>query len=536
MDAVERSQGRQARFDASDKWLLPLAGVAVAIYLAELRGVWVALDVQAGYQTAALLIDLVFVVDLFAKLVLLGRRYARSVWCLIDTLSALPVLASLAVVPGFVEALRFIRGVRLFRMLRMLRTLRVLRSIRVFQRSRVGSVDIVTPESRTFQRLLAGAVLLYTGLFLGLMALVWSGHPQGTVVSIDGPGADGGFAARIAHDDAVREVRLPASVLLRSSEEIEYYFVLGSVLGMLLIVVVARAQLPAVASQQVRALLNVALPAQVADHFLQHPEDYDHTVQMPATVVFNDLRGFTATVEALEGDLDALKHHLEGALDAVVEVHRRYDLIVDKFIGDAIMSFRGGDLVSGDAAEHAWRVVRASIESVAALRRLGDPHFNTMRVGGASGDDLLIGTFGTSSRLAYTILGDRVNLAARLEAASKPLGTANLFCDRTRALTADRDDLCWRRVGRLRAQGKTEAVDVHEALDVAADGPWRATFEQALAAYEAGDLAAARTGFEQTLDQRPAGDGPARFYLEQIAALPAEGPPPGWSPVLALAK
>ncbi len=531
LDAIEK------RFDRSDPYMLALAGFAVAIYLAELRGVWAGAGIQTAYRVLAVTIDAIFVVDLLLKVKFLGKRYTSSPWFLIDFLSALPLLAAFSQVPQFFEGLRFVRGVRLFRMLRMLRTLRVLRSIRLFQFVKPPPED--SPERLTFNRTLKTGVLLYTGVFCAIMSYVIFSQHDGQLMKVQGPDRAGEFSAtyKALHGDAVEEIKLPATKLLRTADEIEYYFVLGSVLGMLLVVAVARAQLPAITSHQLSSLLNVALPVQVAEHFLKEPEDYDHTVRAPATIVFMDLKGFTSTVEALGNDMGALKHHLEEALDAVVKVHARHDLIVDKFIGDCVMSFRGGDLVEGSPEDHAYRVVRAGIESPRELEALGDPYFHHLRVGGASADDVLIGTFGTSNRLSYTALGDRVNLAARLESASDKVRTSNLFCDRTKLLCEGRADLLWRRVGALIVQGKSEAVQIYEAFDAEDELSWLAGFATALERYEAKDFAAAREGFEATCAARgEKGDGPAEFYIAMLDDIASRGVTAEWTPVLALKK
>ena len=146
-------------------------------------------------------------------------------------------------------------------------------------------------------------------------------------------------------------------------------------------------------------------------------------------------------------------------MDRLVGELVEHDLIIDKFIGDAVMSFRGGPLVAGDPAEHAYRAVRAALDSIKALAALNDPYFHRVKIGGASADDCLIGAFGTSARLSYTILGDGVNLAARLEPASAQCGTQNLFCETTYRLCAGRPDLVWRRWGRIRVAGKSEPVE-----------------------------------------------------------------------------
>ena len=129
------------------------------------------------------------------------------------------------------------------------------------------------------------------------------------------------------------------------------------------------------------------------------------------------------------------------------------------------MSFRGGPLVTGDLSEHAYRAVRAALDSTKALAALDDPYFKRVKIGGASADDCMIGAFGTSARLSYTILGDGVNLAARLEPASGQCGTQNLFCEITYRLCAPHPDLIWRRWGRIRVVGKSEPIAVFEAFD-----------------------------------------------------------------------
>jgi class 3 adenylate cyclase len=442
----------------------------------------------------ALAIDAVFVVDLLGKLLARGRSYLLTPWFLIDLFCALPVLSTLSAAPAGLQGLR---PVRMFRMLRALRMLRVLRSLRVLQGD-PASAD--TEEQRRYHRVLGLGVSLYALAFVGLVT--W----------LEGSAADPTHA-----------------------REQELLLVVGSLLGMALILVVSRYQVHALGSRQLRALLNVALPAQVAEHFLQHPEAYDRSVRMPATVMFCDIKGFTSTVERI--DLDQLKVHLEAALDAVVEAHMAHDLIIDKFIGDAVMSFRGGDLVQGDAADHARRVVLGALHGRKALADLDDPYFREVKVGGASAPDALIGTFGASKRLSYTVLGDRVNLAARLEGSCNALGVRSLFCDQTRGLVGADAGVVWRRVGQVRVQGRDEVCVAWEAFlpeEVAADAPWLLRYHEALDAWAEGQLDAAREGFEAVRALRPV-DGLTQRYLAACDRWSASDPA-AFDPVLATTK
>ncbi len=466
--------------DAAERPLLAASVLAVLVYLGELAGVWTAWGVAEPVHLLALGLDVAFLIDLGAKLMVERRDYVRGPWFVVDLVCALPILATVGAPPAL-EGLRFVRMFRLLRALRLLRSLRTLRLLRLFDYT-VGE----TLETRRFDAVLRVSVLAYAATFVALVQV------------------------------ARERVTAPAF----GADELELWFVFGSLLGMALLLLLSQYQIPAVFSRQVRALLNVALPHQVADWFLAHPDAYDQDTRGPATVVFCDIRGFTAAAERLE--IDALKRHLEGALDAVVDAHVAHDLIVDKFIGDAVMSFRGGNLVVGDPAEHAWRVVRAALDGQLALRRRADPYFQEAKFGVASGDQLLIGTFGASRRLSYTILGDRVNLASRLEGACNALGVGSLVCGDTRRLVGDRPSLQWRRVGRLRVSGKQEAIEAWEVFDGEVALPFLEPFHAGLAALEAGALEAARAQFAEADRLRPGGDALSRRYAAH----------PGGDPVL----
>jgi adenylate cyclase len=483
--AAPVSERAEQWLEASEQPMLLLAMVAVAGYLAELSGGFVALGVEQAWAPVGLALDLVFLLDLVAKVAILRGRYLTSPWFVVDFVCTVPVLSALSLVPSTFAGLRFVRA---FRVLRVLRTLRGLRSLRMLQ---FATSNAETTEQRLFDRALAVSVTLYTVGFLGLVT--WGRtHPQ--VAGADTP---------------------------------ELFLVLGSLLGMLLALVVARFQIPALWSRQMRALLDVALPLQVAEHLMRNPSAYDKTVRGAATVIFCDIKGFTATVEKLA--LDEVKTHLEAALDVVVEAHVGQDLIIDKFIGDSVMSFRGGNLVDGDASDHAYRVVRAALVGARALRERGDPWFSEVKVGGASATDALIGTFGTSRRLSYTILGDRVNLAARLEGSCNALGVRNLFCDLTHTLVAGRPGIWWRRVGGMRVQGREAREQVWEAFDE--EIPWLPAFEAALVRYEARDFAGAAAGFAAL-----APDGAAAVYRELCEKLAADPPDADWTPVIRTRK
>ena len=461
-----------------ERAVMVLAVLSVLLYLTDLRGIWAG-ERQSMYQILVVVIDVIFLLDLGTKLVSQKNRYLFSPWFVIDFLSTLPVLGSIFHVLGFEPFLRAIRSFRFLRTLRGIRSIRLLKEFRLIQDHKE------TPEQVRYHRVLSVSVIAFAFFFIFILR--W-----------------------------VQQTSSPEAM-----NEYEFFLVLGSLLGIALMLLIVRYLLPALAMGQIRQLLNVALPKQVAEHFIQDPSLYHKTVRMPATIVFCDIQGFTTSVEKLGDDLDQLKEQLEEAMQAIVSCHVEYDLIVDKFIGDAVMSFRGGNLVQGTPQEHAYRVVRATLESIASIKALKNPYFHNVRIGGASSKKALIGTFGTVDRLSYTILGDRVNLAARLESMCKQSGTSNLFCHDTFALTKDASDIVWRRFGTVDIRGKTEPITVYEAFDArkGENFSWIAHFEQGVDAFEEEEYEQAKKFFVQCHNGRVDGDQSAEIYLQRIEQM-----------------
>jgi adenylate cyclase len=484
-ETARRSKGRKGEhqsfdsiIEAFDKPLLVLSIIAVALYLLELRGV---LDPGGSVRIVSIILDMLFTLDVLLKLIVRRGRYVRSAWLMTDVLSCLPGILLLAHVP-WLQALQF---TRLFRVLRVLRGLRVLRSLQFMPSLAQVAVE-QDEEGRHFRVGMNVAVSVYAVAFIGV--LVW------------------------LHGDFLAEPRV--------LDDAEFFLVLGALLATALFLFLIHNQVRETSWNQLRSLLNIALPRQVAVHFLHHPGAYKERSRAAATVLYIDFVGFSATAERLRDDVKSLAEHLESVMDAVVERLVAHDLIIDKFIGDAVMAFRGGPLVSGDAAEHARRVVRAAIEAAGVLSDLEDPYFAKVKIGAAS-DECLIGAFGTSNRLSYTVLGDGVNLAARLEPASGQCGAQALFCNETRRLCGELPGIAWRRWGKIRVKGKAEAQEVWEAFDVSrlVDSRFIETYERARAVFENGDLATARSLFLEADAARDGGDAPSLLHARWCEEL-----------------
>jgi len=205
---------------------------------------------------------------------------------------------------------------------------------------------------------------------------------------------------------------------------------------------------------------------------------------------------------------------------------------VDKFIGDAVMAVWGAPLPVPD---HAARACLAAVEMRRAVesrradwaRRYGlDVHVRA----GVNTCLAVAGNVGSRRKANFTVFGDGVNLASRLEGANKAYGTSVLAGDATRAAAGAA--LAFRSIDLLRVKGKREGVPVHELWDRSAalpagDRDWLAGWESAVADYRSRRFAEARERFAALAAARP-GDGVARLYLDRCAGLLAAPPPPGW--------
>jgi adenylate cyclase len=263
------------------------------------------------------------------------------------------------------------------------------------------------------------------------------------------------------------------------------------------------------------------------------------------SVFFSDLQGFTRMCESLTPD--AAVRFLNRYFSLMSDVIRSQQGIVDKYIGDSVMAFWGPPFT--DPADHARLCCIAALEqmrSMDAFRaslpdlfgvRHGLPEVN-VRMGIASGD-VTVGNIGSETSRGYTVIGDTVNLASRLEQANKFYGTRILVSEGTRDLAGD--TLAFREIDSLRVVGKLEPVRVYELFGLAAklsegDTQRVQAYEAGLTRYRAQDWDAAEAAFRECLAGTP-GDPPSQVMLERIATFRQTPPEAGWDGVwVALSK
>ena len=244
------------------------------------------------------------------------------------------------------------------------------------------------------------------------------------------------------------------------------------------------------------------------------------------TVFFSDIEGFTSVAESMAPA--ELVEMLGEYLEEMTRIIAAHGGTVDKYLGDGILAFWGAP--EEDPA-HARRAAVAALDCAAAA---GAAKLRT-RIGLATGP-VLVGNIGTPERMNYTVMGDTVNLASRLEGLNKAYGTRILVSEATAAALGS--EVIARAVDVVAVKGKSKGVKVYELLARAtgvpaedADRRWLAEIsELTLADYVARDFAKASAGWARILESRP-GDLPAARMKERADAYEAEPPPADWTGV-----
>ncbi|TYO66054.1 adenylate/guanylate cyclase domain-containing protein [Bradyrhizobium hipponense] len=253
------------------------------------------------------------------------------------------------------------------------------------------------------------------------------------------------------------------------------------------------------------------------------------------SVMFVDIAGFTGLSERM-GDrvVPLLSRYLDLASEAVVANGGT----IDKFIGDAVMAFWGAPRPQRD---HALSCCRAALDCQRAIAQSGLAndlgHALQIRIGINSGR-MLVGNIGSELRLNYTVIGDAVNVASRLEGANKSYGTQILIGEATERLA--RGAILAREIDSIAVYGREEGFSVYELVGIAGEESseetgWIGRYEQGLANYRARRFAAALADFEAVLKQR-GHDRPAELMRERCRQLAEVAPNAAWRPVAALTK
>ena len=246
------------------------------------------------------------------------------------------------------------------------------------------------------------------------------------------------------------------------------------------------------------------------------------------TVLFCDMKGFTSLSEGMtpQGLVKVMNRYLS-VMSEPIRTNRG---IIDKYIGDGIMAYWGPPFV--DEADHARFACLAALDMIAHIATLrheipellgvrGTPMENCdLRIGVATGE-ALVGSIGSDVMMSYTVMGDVVNLASRLEGANKAYGTRNLVSERTIAAAGDAVEV--REIDRVVVAGHTRSEVIFEMLGRKGElrpqqSSLRDRYAEGLVAYRDKRWDEALAAFNASLEAMP-GDGPSMTLLKRVEEL-----------------
>ncbi len=267
----------------------------------------------------------------------------------------------------------------------------------------------------------------------------------------------------------------------------------------------------------------------IIEELIAHPERLTLGGQKrDLSIFFSDLQGFTSISEVLTPE--QLTVLLNDYLSAMTDIIQEEGGTIDKYEGDAIIAFWNAPLTQED---HAVRAVRAALRCQAKLDELR-PVFRARvkkdlfkRIGINSGP-AVVGNFGSRTKFNYTMLGDAVNLASRLEGVNKQFKTYTMISAMVKERLGDAFPL--REVSRIAVVGRKEPVTVYEPITPEEHDRRRSTlevFDRGLREYYAGRFPEAQRIFQEI----EALDPPASCYVEKCRELAASPPDGGWSGV-----
>lgn len=257
------------------------------------------------------------------------------------------------------------------------------------------------------------------------------------------------------------------------------------------------------------------------------------------TVYFSDIVGFTNIAEQMEPE--ALVDHLGEYFGAMSQQIMQQKGTLDKYIGDAIMAFWGAPKAN---PQHPIDACRAALHNQQTLRQMradwrarGLPALH-IRIGLNTGE-LIVGNVGSEQRLDYTVLGDSVNVAARLESLNQHYGTEILISEQTYAEV--REHVIVRLLDKIAVKGKTAGIKVYELIGLVEDGIDQEkqqiidAYSRALSAYFARDWMAAQHGFNAVISLDPYNMAAQRLR-ERCVFYAADPPDEDWDGVYSMAQ
>jgi adenylate cyclase len=380
-------------------------------------------------------------------------------------------------------------------------------------------------------------------LTLLVAALATAGGARGTLAKLGAVAALGGYVALVFGCFRAGQIVLPVAAPLGAAFT-------ASFLGVIVRLIEEQKQ-----KGRIKGLFGTYLAPSVVDAMIESgrdPELGGHDAEI--TAYFSDIQSFSAFSEVMSSA--QLTELLNEYLTACTDIVQAEGGSLDKYIGDAVVAMYGAPI---ELADHAYRACVASQlvqRRIAELRekwrgeggRWPAPvHGLRTRIGLNTGE-CMIGNMGSRTRFNYTMMGDNVNLAARMESGAKSWGVYTLCTEATRrACERHGDRVVFRPLGRIVVKGRTQPVPIHEIVGLKEDVTPRTheclgLFADALERYYARDWTRAEELFAQSGELEPnlpgqtpgVTDNPSRVYLRIIAHHRAEPPPAEWDGVFVM--
>ena len=289
-------------------------------------------------------------------------------------------------------------------------------------------------------------------------------------------------------------------------------------------------------NERIRETFGRYIDPKVVQGLIDRPEVAIDGQRRVMTIMFCDMSNFTSMSEGMtpRGLVKVMNHYFT-LMSGPIRNHRG---IIDKYIGDAIMAYWGPPFIEED--EPALLAGIAAIDMAAQVpalqKQLPDllgiramPGLCDLRIGIATGE-VLTGSIGSELMMSFTVMGDAVNLASRLEAVNKIYGTRILISQATADAIGSHLEL--REVDRLAVAGQAAPQTIFEVMGragalTAAHENLRSHYAEGLSAYRARRFDEARAAFNAALEVVP-GDGPSRALLARITRFEANPPDQGW--------
>ncbi len=255
--------------------------------------------------------------------------------------------------------------------------------------------------------------------------------------------------------------------------------------------------------------------------------------KLQLTVLFSDIRGFTTYCEKRSPEM--VVHRLNEYLTLMTEVIFKHEGTLDKFVGDEIMALFGAPVYFENHAERACETACAMITSLRELqKRWSAQNEDYFQIGiGINTGTMIVGNLGAQQRFDYTVIGDEVNLGARLEGANKQYATSIIISESTYKQVRKRAQA--RELDLVRVKGKNKPVKIYELrgmekLAAIEEDLIIATYSKGLELYKQRQWYNALREFNRVLRYFPS-DGPSRVYVERCLDYIANAPPDDWDGV-----